>query len=170
MCIIIDANTLSLFFNSDIPEHREFKPVFDWIHKGKGMIVYGGTKYIKELEKANKLKLIKLYNDRRKVVHVCDEKVDAKQDKIERKFNDRSFNDSHLVAIVNVSKCKLICSRDKEACPFLTNPDLYQKGVQRPKIYGGRRNENLLTDSNIADCCKPFSRMTKEQRESLQYK
>jgi hypothetical protein len=49
MCIIIDADTLGLVFNPETKEHKKFKPVLEWINNGKGKIVYGGTKYEKEL-------------------------------------------------------------------------------------------------------------------------
>ena len=75
MCIIIDANTLSLVFNPETKGHEEFKPVFKWIDKGKGKIVYGGTKYEEELIKAGKLKLIRRYNDAGKAVHSCNRLV-----------------------------------------------------------------------------------------------
>ncbi|PKP57831.1 MAG: hypothetical protein CVT88_08350 [Candidatus Altiarchaeales archaeon HGW-Altiarchaeales-1] len=170
MCIIIDANALGLVFNAETNEHEKFKPVLDWINNGKGKIVYGGTKYETELIKAGKLKLIKLYNDIGKAVYICNKKVDDKQSEIEKRVNNPHFNDSHLVAIVYVSKCKLICSNDRDAYPFLKDSSIYQNEIPAPKIYNKqsfRKHKQLLNDSNIAECCKPCSRTTKKQRESL---
>ncbi len=161
MCIIIDTNTLGLVFNSETKEHEKFKPVLEWINNGKGKIVYGGTEYEKELIKANSLKLIKQYNIAGKAVHICNKKVDEKETEIKKRANNISFNDTHLVAIVCVSKCKLIiCSNDKKAYPFLKDPHLYQKEAQTPKIYNERsfkKHKELLNDFNIAKCGKHCS-------------
>jgi len=55
-------DTLSCVFNPKNERHNEFKPVSDWIDKGKGRIVYGGSQYIAELkEMPNYLYLLKEY-------------------------------------------------------------------------------------------------------------
>lgn len=157
MCIIIDANTLGLVFNPETNGHEKFKPVLEWINNGRGMIVYGGTKYENELIKAGKLKIIKLYKEVGKAVYICNKKVDDKQTEIENQVNDPSFDDPHLAAIVCVSKCKLICSKDKSAYHFLKNPAIYSNNVSPPKIYNEQsfmKHKELLNDSNIAECCK----------------
>jgi hypothetical protein len=62
--------------------------------------------------------------------------------------NDVDFNDKHLVAIVEVSNCRLICTNDEKAMPYIKNKDFYET-VKPPKIYTGLRNEDLLNHTNI---------------------
>lgn len=54
MCIVIDINTMAAVFNVNSEKHDEFKHVRAWIEKGHGVIVYGGSKFIKELTRASR--------------------------------------------------------------------------------------------------------------------
>lgn len=62
MCIILDINILSSVFSQAAMKHREFEPVLKWITEGHGRVVYGGTKYKKELGKTPYLKIFSLLN------------------------------------------------------------------------------------------------------------
>jgi hypothetical protein len=62
--------------------------------------------------------------------------------------SDRAFNDEHLVAILDVSGCKLLCTKDIEAMPYIKRKDFYSD-QKTPKIYSGSRNRNLLNATNI---------------------
>ena len=71
MCIVIDINTLASVFNESSAEHQNFKPVFDWIMNGnRAVIVYGGSKYRKELERAGKYR--KLFIELRNAGKTCE--------------------------------------------------------------------------------------------------
>lgn len=155
MCIIIDTNTFASVFDSNSEEHVEFSPVLNWIRNGKGKIVFGGTTYRNELRRAKKyLRIINELKKARKIVEVCNDEVDREQRRIESLITHRDFDDPHLVAIVSVSKCKLICSSDKRAYPFIKNGSLYPSVGMRPRIYSRSNNSNLLCDHYIADCCR----------------
>lgn len=156
MCIIIDTSALSSVFNRTSKVHLEFSPVFDWIIRGKGKVVYGGTKYKRELAQARRY--AKLFAELRRAGRtalVDDQKVDQEQRILEETSLPQDFDDPHLVAIVIVSHCKLICSNDSTAYLFFKDKTLYPEGVERPKIYSGYSNKSLLVDENIADICKP---------------
>lgn len=155
MCLVIDTNTLSCVFNETNANHEEFKPVFDWIEKGKGKIVFGGAKYMKELEKARQyLRLFVDYSKKGKTVRINDEEVDKHEKEIKLKVIDSKFNDAHIIAIIAVSKCKVLCSYDKKSFDYIQNPTLYPKGVNRPKIYSKKSCENLLVNDNIVEICR----------------
>jgi predicted nucleic acid-binding protein len=120
MCIVIDANTFAHVFNSSSKNHHEFKPVLDWIVYGKGKIVYGGTLYKKELRNAPKyFKLFLELSKSSKVVEVDMILVDKKEQEVAKLVNHPNFDDPHLIAIIIVSGCKLICSHDSKAYSFL---------------------------------------------------
>ena len=154
MCVIIDTNTLSRVFRRDNQMHNEFKPMFDWIYNGNGKIVYGGDKYIKELSKTRYIRLFKLFKDAAKIVEADRDKVDNKVKEIEQSFKHRDFNDSHLVAIVIVSHCNLICSDDKTSYKFLRKREFYPNNIKRPKIYRGLQSRDLLVNKNCKPCDK----------------
>ncbi|MDM8523102.1 hypothetical protein QUF80_07000 [Desulfococcaceae bacterium HSG8] len=117
--------------------------------------MFGGSKYKKELAKAKKYhRIIGQFRRAGRVVEVDGKEVDKEQRKIQDNFSHPDFDDPHLVAIVIVSKVRLVCTNEKRACPFLKKPGLYPKGIERPKIYSGTRNAGLLTERNIARICK----------------
>jgi predicted nucleic acid-binding protein len=155
MCIIIDTNVFGDVFNKESKSHLEFEPVINWILYGKGKIVYGGAKYKNELRRAKKyLKILVEFEKMNKVVRVDDEKIDDREKEIKKTNRHRDFNDEHIIAIVIVSGCVLVCTKDSSAVPFIKDPSFYPKSCKKPKIYSGKRNKNLLADCNIAPICK----------------
>src|ERR1700733_741215 len=109
MCIVIDINTLAGVFDKKSVNHAEFKDVFEWIFNGKGKIVYGGTKYISELSHTKYLPLFTEYNRMNKAVLVK-ANIDAETVVVSKMIQHPDFDDQHLVALLRVSKCKLVCS------------------------------------------------------------
>lgn len=155
MCIIIDTNAFASVFDCNSEGHSEFSPVLNWIRNGKGKIVFGGTTYRNELRRAKRyLGIIGELKKARRIVEVSNDEVDREQKRIESLVSHRDFDDPHLIAIVAVSRCKLICSSDKRAYRFIKRASLYPKAGMRPKIYSGSSNSDLLCDHNIADCCR----------------
>jgi hypothetical protein len=73
-----------------------------------------------------------------------------------------------LPAIISVSKCKLVCTSDEKSLALLKDRRCYPKRVERPRVYCQMRNADLLCDQNIADICKPKSRLSAEQRAALE--
>ena len=172
MCIVIDANSLSSVFDPKNADHANFKPVFDWIIRGNGKIIFGGTKYFKELKKVRKV--LKIFNELKKkgkivvldtnLVDVKTKEVDVRIMEIPQQNKDKKLDDPHLVAIVVISGCKLVCTLDLGAIVLLKILNFYPKGISPPKIYTGRRNENLLCDQNIVEVCKPKKRLNKKEQ------
>jgi len=152
MCIIIDTNTLPSVFDNKTLNHAEFKPVYDWINNGRGKVVYGGTKYVSEIGKYLGL-FIELRKENR-AVYINDIKVDNEEVSVSHQIQHVDFDDQHLVSLLRVSGCKLMCSLDRRAYRFFKHPDFFYPASKRPKIYRGFGNRNLLNDNNIADVCK----------------
>ena len=51
MRLIVDANCFGLVFNASAKDQSDFAPVFNWIMTGhSGRLIYGGTKYKKEVD------------------------------------------------------------------------------------------------------------------------
>jgi len=156
MCLIVDTNCLSHVFNINDEKHSEFEPVFNWINNGNGKLIIGGTKYFEELLKVIKiLDFIVELSRKGKVVYIDNSKVDSKQKEIENKINDKDFDDQHLIALLIVSGCKIICSLDKRAFKYFKDKNFFPKN--KPKIYSGKKNKKLLISSNIIPICKSKS-------------
>lgn len=168
MCVIVDTNCFASVFDPKSEKHAEFSPVLDWILNGKGKLVYGGTKYIQELSKTKYLKIFNILNSKAKKVVVVDKsKVDEVQIAIERSVIDPDFDDPHLPAIVIVSKCEVICSEDTRSVKFITDSNLYPKGVNIPKYYTSSRNKDLLCDKYINKIYKPLKKCAKKDIELI---
>jgi hypothetical protein len=145
MKIVIDVNTLPHVFNQKDENHYEFEPVYNRVNEGRCNIVFGGTKYKSELAKMpNYLKLINIYKDKGIAIPLCDDDIDLKEIEIIKIVPIGRFNDQHLVAIVIISRCTVICTKDLAAIPFLRDQRFYPRGIPRPKFYTKRRNISLL--------------------------
>lgn len=166
MCIVIDVNVISALFNKNNNDHSNFIPLLEWLVVGKGKMVYGGTKYKEELKfLAKYFAIISELRRAGKVIEVEKTKVDQFQEDIEQNNSDTNFNDQHIVAIVAISKCKLVCSCDQNSFQYIKDRRFYPSNVRPPKIYCNYRNRDLLNDNNIAEICKPCSRGAKELRQ-----
>lgn len=169
MAIIVDTNCFSRVFCRKNKEHSEFKPILDWIINGSGFLVYGGSKYKEELFKAASFKkFFRLLKDYKKAINFPDDQIDEYQKKYEIKIKDKDFDDPHLPAIVLVSKCRLVCTRDLRSQPFVTSSDNYPKRFHTPKYYTGRKDEYLLCNSIIDKRLLKHRRMlNKREKDSL---
>jgi len=156
MCIIVDACTFASVFDVQATDHAHFHPVLAWLVEGKGKLVYGGTRYRDELRRSPRyLHLFVQFQRAGKIVEIEDAQVDTIQQHLEAYVSNPDFDDAHLIGIVRVSGCLLICTNDKRAMPYLKRADLYPQGTTRPKIYSSHRNQRLLADVHIAEVCKP---------------
>jgi hypothetical protein len=164
MCIIIDTNALASVFNNQNALYHEFEPVYNWIYNGKGKIVYGGSKYKEELAKTKYMSVFLQFRIAGKAVAINDEHVNRETERVSEIIVNRLFNDQHLVGLALVSGCILICSQDRKSFSFLTNPIFYPPPKERPRIYSGRRNRNLLDDQHIVDVCRPCAKTSNAQK------
>ena len=164
MAIIIDTNCFSNVFSRSSIKHKEFEPVLNWIINGKGIMIYGGTKYKEELRKAPKyLRLINLLKELGKVYIGADEEIDEYQSIIEKLRDNSDFDDPHLPAIVIVTKCRIICTEDIRSIPYVTDRKYYPKNYDLPVYYTTSKNKNLLSDKYVDKTLKPLCKLNKKQ-------
>lgn len=171
MCLVIDINTISTVFNPGLENHDKYKPVLDWIINGKGKMVCGGSKYWDEFRLIGKyIKYFNQLNKAGKVVKVNDEDVDHKMNELMTLCNDADFDDPHIVAILIVSGCKVICSEDARSYPYIKRREWYPKGAAIPKIYKSSSLNNapsILSDENLAGICLPCLKLKKADAIAL---
>lgn len=166
MCIIVDTNVLPNVFKQSSSNHSQFKPVRDWIIEGKGKIVFGGTKYIDEI-KGTYLAFFLQLKKAGKAVFIPSNLIDAEQLVVEGMIVHPDFDDPHLVGLLRVSGCKLICSLDSRAFPYFRHSLFFTPASNRPRIYSTLSNSNLLCDRHIADVCKPCAPTTNQQKSII---
>ena len=169
MCIVIDTNTLSKVFKNTDKKHSDFKPVLEWIKEGNGKIIVGGTTFNNELFEEvqwfiKAYRLLKQYN---KVVEIDKKKVDTREKWVKSQIQDKDFDDPHIIALIGISGCKLLCTGDTRAVRFVHDKKLYPKGKLPPSIYTKAKNKDLLCDNNLAPCCKPKVKLTNAVKANL---
>ena len=146
MCIVIGMNTIPKVSDKKNLFHTEFEPVYNWILNDIGKFVIGGTTYYGELSKMSTyLRFVNILRDKKKVIKVQDNLVDNEENKIIEFLNDKKCDDPHILALLKVSKCQLLCSNDDRMFPYIRK--VYTKN--RPKIYYSSKNINLLNIKNI---------------------
>jgi predicted nucleic acid-binding protein len=148
--LVVDTNTFSSISNADSNDHNEFKPILQWIKNAKGAcFVYGGSKYKEELLKVRSMIfLLDQFKKANKVVTIDGALIDAYEAKLKTINHQEAFNDKHLVAIIEVSNCRLLCTKDEAAMPFIKDEQFYETSSP-PKLYSGARNRDLLISGNI---------------------
>jgi hypothetical protein len=148
--IVLDTNSFSSVFDHADSLYAEFRFVSHWVLEEKqACFVYGGAKYKGEIREMHKyLKLMNELQKSGKFVEIDGKKIDAYGDDLKRICTDKAFNDEHLVAILNVSGCKLLCTKDIKAMPYIKRRDFYSD-KKIPQIYSGSRNKDLLNRTHI---------------------
>lgn len=166
MCIIVDVNTIPVLFNADNKQHSEYRPVLEWIVADKGKIVYGGSKYKEELkELKGYFRFIKILEQAGKTHEVDDLKVNEAHEIIKTKQAKKEFNDPHIIAIISICGCKLLCSNDHASFPFIKKKEFYLNDQKPPAIYTRKDHKDLLIDDNIASCCRPCCKGSRELKK-----
>lgn len=152
MCLVIDTCCLVKVFDPRNKQHDNFVPVWEWINHGRGRMIYGGTKYLAELRRVTTvLRLITELSRRGRVKILSRAGVDTIAQEVKEQVDDGNFDDEHLVAIVIVSRCHVVCTDDRRAMPYLKRKELYKDhDMKRPKIYQRKRtHEHLCCDENV---------------------
>jgi hypothetical protein len=150
MCIVIDMNTLASVFNPSSSDHAQFQPVLEWIQEGRGKIVYGGSHYKEELNRSGRYRRVIIeLKSKRKVAEIEQLAVDERERQLGEKILEKDCDDRHIIAILCVSGCKLVCSNDKRSYRFIKDKSNYEGKRRVPSIYCKRRNKTLLSDLNI---------------------
>ena len=155
MCVVIDTCTFSKVFNEDDKNHDHFAPILKWITKKNGKIIIGGSKYAKEvLERGAALDLLTELERKNRLVKLDDKEVDDYAAALKKKAPEAKFNDEHIVAMVGISRCCVVCTDEKKAVPYLKRKDFYPAGVKPPSIYRNENHARLCCPRHIVGKCR----------------
>jgi hypothetical protein len=153
MCLVIDANVIGKVFNQRNAEHKRFSPVALWVTTGTGSVIYGGTKYLKEFGEGKYLGLFAELLKASRAVRVETKAVDDRALELKAKVPEEEFDDEHIVALVGLSKCCLVCTDDLVSPPYLRRKDLYPPGVKTPYIYRSLADKKHCCVRLIVEIC-----------------
>jgi hypothetical protein len=145
MPIVVDINCLGSVFNPSAQRHDDFSPVKEYVMSGKGRLVFGGSGYMSELEKSRAY--LTLFLNLRKTgqaVQINRDAVDAAEVLIRAKVDLSKCDDPHIIALLAVSSCPLLCTEDARSFPYVRDTSLYPPGRKKVKIYSSRRTAGLL--------------------------
>ena len=164
MCTVIDADTFSYFCNPDSAMYSDFQPVRDWIENSNRKIVYGGMDYRNHLSNHKKFLGYLMEQSRKgKIERLNNYEVDRVTDAIKANYTRADFNDHHIVAIVLLSRCKLVCSRDNglknliDICysssgSTIIKSQLRIRNLRKPSIYRGRGSVATIRSRSSSNC------------------
>jgi hypothetical protein len=76
--------------------------------------------------------------------------VDAREAELIAITQGTGCDDQHIIAILCVSGCRLVCSRDSRSYEFIKCKRYYPKRCRVPRIYSSSKNVDLLSDKNCA--------------------
>jgi hypothetical protein len=155
MCIVVDPPVFVPMFKENDVEHATFVAVRNWVRHGPGKFVIGGSKYQSEL--ANVSSVIPVLSEYERMGKICrrdESHVDNMVALVKFIESSSGFDDEHLVALVRLTGCRLVCLRDAKARKFLKMRKLYAKKQKVPKLYTKAQHASeLLVSANLAPCC-----------------
>lgn len=164
MCVIIDVNCIGKVFDQKNAEYQRFQPVHLWVMTGDGSVIYGGTKYLKELGEGKYLNLFTELLKVRRAIKINSESVDKRAVQLKIRVPDDAFDDEHIVALVGISRCCVVCTDDVNSLPYLKRRDLYPSGVKVPKIYRSIEDKKLCSSRLMSEICP--SRLPQRRRNN----
>ncbi len=144
MCLIIDANVAAIVFQ--VPCQDEYRPVWNWIERRGGILVFGGRNEA-ELTRvaAVRQRLYTLWQAGR-AMQVPDQTVAAEERSVTSLGVCRS-DDPHVIALARASGARVLCTEDGNLEKDFKNPQL----VPRPRgaIYKNDSHAHLLCHNKI---------------------
>jgi hypothetical protein len=153
MCLVIDASAMSRVFDNRNAEHHIFKPVAAWVLTGNGSVIYGGTKYLQELGYGKYLALFQRLRKAKRAVLVDRKSVDDRAAALKIMVPEKNFNDPHIVALVGISRCCVVCTSDDKALPYIRRRELYPDGVRVPFVYNTLAAKKHCCNRHLVDIC-----------------
>lgn len=144
MCAIIDANVVHEVFGKNSPEAG--KEFLYWVNRGRGTLVAGG-KLLNELENASgdfkKWALQAKISG--KIRFIEKDQVNVQEQGL-RHTSVCSSNDSHIIALAQVSGARLLYSNDRKLQQDFKNKGLIDN--PRGKVYSTNQGREDFSDGH----------------------
>lgn len=142
MCAIVDASMASRFFGDPVDE--ELKPLWDWIARGRGVLVAGGRQLDELYRVGSAARALRNWERARRARFVSRDAVEAETGNLAQTDLCAS-NDHHIIALARVSGARLLCSRDQALHTDFRNRELISD--PRGAVYQYATQTHLLQHS-----------------------
>jgi hypothetical protein len=151
MCLILDANRFSDALST--PPKPDYRPIIDWLTapNSTGMVVYGGTKFLREIAWNERTRRWFLELQRAGRAKLIDKAVVDAEEQAVRSLGLCTSDDEHLIALARKSGARVFCTEDTALWKDVRNPALLAK--PRGRIYRAKRHVALL--GHHARCQRP---------------
>ena len=141
MCIIIDASFSSDLFRDR--DHEDHKPVFTWLEKKNGAIVYGGRLSIELFNNLDVQRSIANYKRAGKAFEFDYSNLHDEEQVI---VNDKNFvlrsNDPHILALARISGARTLLTLDQSLMYDFKSRSIIS--APRGGIYKNKDHKHLL--------------------------
>jgi hypothetical protein len=139
LCVIVDASVAGRVFS--VPYEADFVPLWDWLEKKDGKLVYGGrlAQELNRLPHARR-RLAEMKRSGR-ALECLRQDVDAEERAVGKLRLCRS-NDHHVVALARLSGARVLCTNDRNLEADFTNRQLVP--APKAKIYKVASHKTML--------------------------
>lgn len=148
MCAIVDASVAGLVFT--VPYRPEYLPLWRWIEKKDGKIVYGG-KLADELNRVPEAKRLLFRLKQAGLARLCSPQNVNNEETFVRKQRLCRSNDPHVIALARISGARVLCTNDRDLEKDFKNPQLVPS--PQGKIYKNANHERMLGHNHL---CRRF--------------
>lgn len=133
MCAILDANTFHKFKD---PSDEDMKPVWQWLEKKSGKIVYANSKKFEAEWYKARMDPIRDQLMRSGQLKLISQDIQKK----ESELNDTiRSDDPHIIALAVIGEVKVLISEDRKLIQD------FKEHVSQGKVYKTKGHKHLLT-------------------------
>jgi predicted nucleic acid-binding protein len=144
LCIIIDASVAGLFFR--VPHDANYAPVWTWIERRDGKIVYGGE-LAGELNRLGSARRLLVELQRKGRAYLIQATRIQEEEKRVVGMRNRRSDDPHVLALARASGARILCTDDDDLEADFKNVEIVPR--PRGKIYKNARHARLLGHNGI---------------------
>lgn len=120
---------------------------------------------LKELGEGRYLSLFTELVKANRAVKIDTRSVDDRESELRAKVRDEAFDDPHILALVGVSRCCLVCTDDVRMLPYLKRKDLYPPGVKVPRTYRSLADRKHCCTKTMVEVCPPRASAPTQRRK-----
>ena len=142
MCVIVDNDVVALVL---VKKDAAFVPVMQAIQKRRHKLTYGGRLKDEYLKSVLVRRVLRVLDEAGLSRIVSDDSIASIESQLIANDVCKS-NDAHVIALAQVSKTRLLCSRDNDLIADFTNLKLLSK--PRGRVYKNADHRALVNQ-----CC-----------------
>jgi hypothetical protein len=139
MCVIVDANCCHKLFGQ--PCDPDYIPVFEWIHKKRGILVYGGRLAQELCKKKLLTRVLKQWSSAGRAKRFPDADLSRMEAELKKQGMLKS-DDAHVIALAILSRTRTICTEDQTLWADLKDRNIM--GPRTCRIYRKEGHVDLL--------------------------